>query len=59
MIKDELVMDNETGELIPATQAIHIFYQTHGAMDAWTDAYTLTGMDADNDLPLPDFTNAF
>lgn len=59
MIKDELVMDNETGELIPATEAIRLFYQTHGIKEAWTDAYTPTGMDADNELPPPDFINVF
>ena len=58
-MKDELVMDNETGELIPATRAISIFYKTHKALESWTDAYTPTGLEATEELPPPDFTRVF
>lgn len=58
-MKDELVMNKETGEVIPATEAIHIFYtvEKHNALDSWLDDYELTGRDADTDLPMPDFMN--
>lgn len=58
-MKDELVMDRETGELIPATVAISIFYKTHKALEAWTDAYQPTGMEAENEISAPDFSKVF
>lgn len=59
MVHDELVMDKTTGELIPATEAIKIFYQTHGALESWLDNYELTGTEADTILTPPDFINIF
>ena len=59
MIHDELVMDKATGELIPATEAIRIFYQSHNALDSWLDSYELTGMEAETLITPPDFINIF
>ena len=59
MIHDELVMDKTTGELIPATEAIKIFYQSHKALESWLDSYELTGMEANTILTPPDFINIF
>lgn len=59
MIHDELVMDKTTGELIPATEAIRIFYQTHKALESWLDSYELTGMEAQTIITPPDFINIF
>lgn len=59
MLHDELVMDKTTGELIPATEAIKIFYQTHKALESWLDNYELTGMEAETTITPPDFTNIF
>lgn len=52
---DELVMDKLTGELIPATKAIHIYYtvEKHAALDPWTDRYQPTGLDADELIENP------
>ena len=59
MIHDELVMDKTTGELIPATEAIKIFYQSHKALESWLDSYELTGMEAETIITPPDFINIF
>ena len=59
MIHDELVMNKTTGELITATEAIKIFYQTHKALESWLDDYEITGMEADTILTPPDFVNIF
>lgn len=59
MLHDELVMDKTTGELIPATEAIKIFYQTHKALESWLDDYEITGMEADTIITPPDFINIF
>lgn len=60
-MKDELVMNKETGELIPATDAIYIFYtvEKHKALESWLDNYELTGMKADKEISKPDFINIF
>ena len=56
-MKDELVMNKNTGEVIPATEAIHIFYtvEKHKILESWLDDYELTGIDADNEITTPDF----
>ena len=59
MIHDELVMNKTTGELIPATEAIKIFYQSHKALESWLDSYELTGMEAETIITPPDFINIF
>ena len=59
MLHDELVMDKNTGELIPATEAIKIFYRTHGTLESWLDSYELTGMEAETTITPPDFVNVF
>lgn len=45
-MNDEYAMNKETGEIIPATEAIHIFYgiENHGYMESWLDEWKLTGM---------------
>lgn len=57
-MKDELVMNKSTGEVISATEAIHIFYtvEKHNALESWLDDYELTGLEADNEIELPNFT---
>ena len=59
---DELVMDKTTGELLPAMEAIHIYYtvEKHNALDPWTDRFQPTGIDADTllDNPLDTFAAA-
>ena len=61
-MRDELVMDKLTGELLPAMQAIHIYYtvEKHNALDPWTERYQPTGRDADTliDNPLDTFRAA-
>ena len=60
-MRDEYVMDRETGELIPATEAIRIFYtvERHDIRDAWTDKYTPTGLDVPGSrLEAPNFAGA-
>lgn len=47
-MKDTYVILKSTGELIPATQAIHEFYKTHKWNEAWTDEYTPTDMEVDD-----------
>ena len=59
-MKDELVMNKNTGELIPATKAIYLFYtvEKHKALESWLDDYEPTGIDADNEITAPDFTQS-
>lgn len=54
---DELVIDKATGEILTATEAIHIFYgvKKHSALDSWLDDYELTGEEAKTFIPAPDF----
>lgn len=52
-------MDKSTGEIIPATQAISLFYKTHNYKDAWTDQYIETDLETESELPIPDFTKIF
>ena len=54
-VHDELWIDNETGEVLPATQIIKEFYATHSYKDNWTDYYTYTGEYSDTLLDAPDF----
>lgn len=58
-MKDLYFMNKETGELLPATLAIRDFYKTHKALDAWTDLWQETNIEAENDLDFPDFTKIF
>lgn len=58
-MKDILVMDKATGELIPATQAIKIFYKSHGILESWLDAYEETKLEAETELAAPNFSNVF
>lgn len=59
MPHDEIYMNIETGEILPAEQAIHQFYtvEKHGALDAWTDEWIPTGEYAESFLDAPDFHN--
>lgn len=58
-MKDILFMNNETGELLPSTEAIKDFYKSHNILEAWTDLWTETKLEAENDLIFPDFTKVF
>ena len=58
-MKDVYLMDNDTGELIPAEEAIRSFYKDHGIMEAWTDYYTETGIETETEISAPDFTRVF
>ena len=56
-MNDELWIDNDTGELITATEAIHRHYQDHDTMSDWTAFYTFTGQYSDTLISQPDFTS--
>ena len=56
-IYDELWMDNETGELITATEAIKRHYQTADILSDWTAYYTFSGEYSDQELSKPDFSS--
>ena len=58
MLRDELWMNKETGEILPATLAIKDYYKTHGALERWTDLWENTGDYADTFISFPDFINA-
>lgn len=47
-----------TGEILAGCAAIHRFYteEKHGYKDAWTDEWRDTGEEADELIPLPDFS---
>ena len=55
---DEYYMNTETGEILPALQAISVFYRDHGPLEAWTDEWIATGMEAESFIDAPDFTRA-
>lgn len=55
MIKDVYSMNNKTGEILPTMQAIAEFYKTHNALDAWTDEWTPTDIEAENEIQIPNF----
>lgn len=52
---DELWEDNETGEVITATQAISEFYRDNTWELNWTNYYTFTGQYSDTMLDVPEF----
>jgi hypothetical protein len=55
-VHDELWQDNETGEVVTATQAIKEHYKHNDALSRWTDYYTFTGLYSDTTLDAPDFS---
>lgn len=57
-MKDSIVMNVITGEVMTATEAIRQYYSVdkHDILDAWTDEWTDTGLEADTELLFPDFT---
>ena len=57
---DELWTDNETGELITATEAIHRHYTINkfDYLSDWTKYYTFTGQYSETLIEYPDFTKA-
>jgi len=57
-VRDELWQDNETGEVITATQAISEFYKANAWDAQWTNYYTFTGLYSDTTIDAPDFTKA-
>ena len=59
-MKDIYVMNKETGEIIPAQQAISEYYKTHGIFDAWTDEWEETDLEVENStVEIPNFTMIF
>lgn len=59
-MKDIYLMNKETGEILPSAQAIHEYYKTHGALEAWTDEWQETNLAVEGStIPAPDFTNVF
>lgn len=57
-VHDELWENNETGEVITATQAISDFYAVNAWDARWTDFYTFTGLYSDTTLDAPNFETA-
>lgn len=57
-VKDELWTDNETGELMTATEAIHRHYITFDIFSDWTKYYTFTGQYSNELIEYPDFSKA-
>ena len=57
-VHDELWEDNETGEVVTATQAISEFYAVNTWELNWTNYYTFTGFYSDTMLDAPDFGKA-
>ena len=56
-MRDIYVMNNETGEIIPAEKAISEFYKTHKWNENWTDFYTVTDIEVENTfISFPDFS---
>lgn len=55
-VHDELWYNNETGEVVTATQAIRDFYKENDWFLSWTDFYTFTGQYSDTTIDAPDFT---
>lgn len=58
MLRDELFVNKETGEVLPATMAIKDYYKSHGPLEAWTDLWEATGDYADIFISVPDFVNS-
>lgn len=56
-VHDELWENNETGEVITATQAISEFYKVNTWDARWTNYYTFTGLYSDTTLNVPNFRN--
>ena len=57
-VHDELWYNNETGEVVTATQAISEFYKTNAWDAQWTNYYTFTGLYSDTTIDAPDFTKS-
>lgn len=55
-VHDELWYNNETGEVVTATQAIRDFYKENDWFLSWTDYYTFTGQYSITMIDAPDFT---
>jgi len=55
-VHDELWYNNETGEVVTATQAISDFYKENDWFLNWTDHYTFTGQYSVTTIDAPDFT---
>lgn len=55
MLKEEYVMNIETGEILTVSAAIRDFYKTHGALEPWTALWKFTGEEADSYLAAPNF----
>jgi len=58
-VHDELWYNNETGEVVTATQAIRDFYRENAWFLNWTDYYTFTGQYSVTTIEAPDFTKTF
>ncbi len=53
-VHDELWYNNETGEVVTATQAIRDFYRENAWFLNWTDYYTFTGQYSVTTFDVPD-----
>ena len=53
---DVYVMDKETGEVIPSSEAVRRFYETHPYCEAWTDQYIELDEETEIEIEVPDFT---
>lgn len=47
--------NKETGELLPSSQAIYRFYESHGALESWENEWTETNIETGHELARPDF----
>lgn len=57
MLHEVYFMNKETGELLPAGEAIRDYYKTHGPLDRWTDMWEETGMEVPGRyITAPDFS---
>lgn len=54
---DVYLMNRETGELLPSSQAIREFYKTHNAMDNWYDEWIETDIPTGEYMSMPCFTS--
>ena len=57
-MSDIYLMNKETGELVPSSQAIREFYNTHSYKDSWTDEWEETDIPTGSHMSAPDFTGS-
>lgn len=60
MLKFNLMMNKETGDLVTYSQAVKEFYKTpRGYLECVWDAYVETDIESDEDISFPDFLNLY